>query len=148
MGYLLRSIWIKGNLSTMTSSRSLCQMYRIHKSTTTPYNPYREFPMQEVQLYIIWVIKDFKQGSKSQVGHNICHLWFLLTVYTMPHATTEFQPYELMLAIRLQYLVTHGFRLSQYQEGQPTGKASCLGQQLDTMVAANKHAIKSIQHTT
>ena len=39
-------------------------------------------------------------------------------------------------------------RLDQYQEGQPVGKAAWLGQQLDTLVSANKHAIKSIQKTT
>ena len=39
-------------------------------------------------------------------------------------------------------------RLYQYQEGQPVGKAAWLGQQLDTLVSANKRAIKSIQKTT
>ena len=39
-------------------------------------------------------------------------------------------------------------RLDQYQEGQLVGKAAWLGQQLDTLVSANKHAIKSIQKTT
>ena len=39
-------------------------------------------------------------------------------------------------------------RLNQYQEGQLVGKAAWLGQQLDTLVSANKHAIKSIQKTT
>ena len=38
--------------------------------------------------------------------------------------------------------------LDQYQEGQLVGKAAWLGQQLDTLVSANKCAIKSIQKTT
>ena len=38
--------------------------------------------------------------------------------------------------------------LDQYQDGQPVGKAAWLGQQLDTLVSANKRAIKSIQKTT
>ena len=42
----------------------------------------------------------------------------------------------------------HGSGWIKYQEGQPVGKAAWLGQQLDTLVSANKHAIKSIQKTT
>ena len=38
--------------------------------------------------------------------------------------------------------------LDQYQDGQLVGKAAWLGQQLDTLVSANKCAIKSIQKTT
>ena len=39
-------------------------------------------------------------------------------------------------------------RLDQYKEGPPVGKVAWLGQQLDTLVSVNKHAIKSIQKTT
>ena len=39
-------------------------------------------------------------------------------------------------------------RLDQYQDGQPIGKSAWLWQQLDTLVSANKHVMKSIQKTT
>ena len=62
--------------------------------------------------------------------------------------STGFQPYELMFGCKAPVPCDSWLRLDQYQEGQPIGKAAWLGQQLDTLVAANKQAIKSIQKST
>ena len=42
----------------------------------------------------------------------------------------------------------HGSEWTNIKKGQLVGKAAWLGQQLDTLVSANKHAFKSIQKTT
>ena len=65
-----------------------------------------------------------------------------------PHSTTGFQPYELMFGCKEPMPCDAWLRLDQYPEGQPVGKAAWLGQQVDTLVSANKHMIKSIQKTT
>ena len=65
-----------------------------------------------------------------------------------PHSTTGFRPYELMFGCKAPMPCDTWLGLDQYQEGQLVGKAAWLGQQLDTLVSANKHAIKSIQKTT
>ena len=60
-----------------------------------------------------------------------------------PHSTTGLQPYELMFGCKAPMPCDAWFRLDQL-----VGKAAWLGQQLDILVSANKHVIKSIQKTT
>ena len=141
--------WIHSDLGRSFDNEiisNLCKMYGIRQSTTTPYNPCRNSQCERFNWTLFGLLKSLNKEKKPNWPW---HLPSLVFVYNAtPHSTTGFQPYELMFGCKTPMPCDAWFGLDQYQEGQPVGKAAWLGQQLDILVSANKHAIKSIQKTT
>ena len=141
--------WIHSDLGRSFDNEiisNLCKMYGIRQSTNTLYNPHGNSHHEQFNQTLFGLLKSLHKEKKTNWPQ---HLPFLVFAYNAtPHSTTGFQPYELMFRRKAPMPCNTWLRLDQYQEGQPVGKAAWLGQQLDTLVSANKHAIKSIQKTT
>ena len=64
-----------------------------------------------------------------------------------PHASTGFQPYELMFGRKAPMPCDDWVGLAQYKSNSFKSKTVWLKQQLDAMMHANKQALKYIQKT-
>ena len=124
---------------------NLCKMYEIRQSTTTPYNPHGNSQCEQFNQTLFGLLKSLNREKKPNWPQHLPSLVFAYNA--TPHSTTGFQPYELMFGHKAPIPCDTWLRLHQYQEDQPVGKAAWLGQQLDTLVSANKCMIKSIQKT-
>ena len=72
----------------------LYAMYGVEQSTTMPYNPHGNAPMERLNHTLIGLFKSLPKEWKSNWP---LHLPSLVFVYNaMLHDTTGYQPYELM----------------------------------------------------
>ena len=73
----------------------------------------------------------------------------LVFVYNAtPHSTTGLHPYKLMFGHKAPMPCDNWLGLRHYEPGGFKSKTAWLGQQLDMLVSANKHALKLINKTT
>ena len=65
-----------------------------------------------------------------------------------PHSTAGFQPYELMFGCKAPMPCDNWLGLGHYKADGLKSKTAWLGQQLDSLVYANKQTLKLIHKTT
>ena len=123
----------------------LCHMYGVRQSTTTLYNPHGNSQCERFNRTLFGLMWSLDQEQKSNWP---IYLPSLVDAYnTTPHSTTGLQPYELMFGHRAPMLCDNWLGLGHYEPGGFKFKTAWLGQQLDTLVTANKHALKLINKT-
>ena len=92
----------------------LYAMYGVEQSTTTPYNPHGNAPMERLNHTLIGLLKSL---SKDQKSNWPLHLPSLVFAYNaMPHDTTGYQPYELMFGCRAPTICNAWLGLGNYND--------------------------------
>ena len=124
----------------------LCKMYGIRQSTTTPYNPHGNSQYEHFNgtLFGLMHSLDWEQKPNWPI-----YLPSLVYAYNAtPHSTTGFQPYKLMFGHKAPMPCDNWLGLRHYETDSLKSKTAWLSQQLNTLVSANKQALKLIHKTT
>ena len=121
----------------------LYAMYGIEQSTTTPYNPCGNAPMERLNHTLIGLLKSL---SKEQKSNWPLHLPSQVFAYNaMPHDTTGYQPYELMFGYKASTIYDAWLRLANYNDNLSQSKCAQVNQQHELILAANRQALKRIK---
>ena len=88
----------------------LYAMYKVEQSTTTPYNPRGNAPMERVNCTLIGLLKALPKEQKSNWP---LYLPLLVFAYNAtPYDTTGYQPYELMFGRKAPTMCNSWLRLA------------------------------------
>ena len=121
----------------------LCAMYRVEKSTTTPYNPHGNAPTERLNCTLIGLLKSLPKEQKSNWP---LHLPLLLFAYNaMPHDTTGYQPYELMFGHKAPTMCESWLGLGNYNDNFLQSKCMQVNQQHELILAVNRWALKRMK---
>ena len=84
----------------------LYAMYGVEQSTTMPYNPCGNAPMERLNHTLICLLKSLSKEQKSNLPLHLPSLVFAYnaTLYN----TTGYQPYELMFGYKAPTILMHG----------------------------------------
>ena len=124
----------------------LCHMYGVRQSTTTPYKPHGNSQCERFNRTLFGLMQSLGQEQKPNWP---IYLPSLVYAYNAtPHSTTGLQPYKLMFSHKAPMPCDNWLGLRHYELGGFKFKTAWLGQQLDALVNAYKHALKLINKTT
>ena len=124
----------------------LCKMYGIRQSTTMPYNPCGNSQCECFNHTLFGLMHSLDHEQKPNWP---IYLPSLVYAYNAtPHSTTGFQPYELMFGCKAPMPCDNWLGLRHYEADSLKSKTAWLGQQLNTLVSANKQALKLIHKKT
>ena len=124
----------------------LCHMYGVRQSTTTLYNPRGNSQCERFNRTLFGLMQSLDQEQKPNWPIYLPSLVYAYN--TTPHSTTGLQPYELMFGRKAPMPCDNWLGLRHYEPGGFKFKTAWLGQQLDALVNAHKHALKLINKTT
>ena len=121
----------------------LYAMYGVEQSTTMPYNPCGNAPMERLNHTLIGLLKSL---SKEQKNNWPLHLPSLVFAYNaMPHDTTGYQPYELMFGHKTPTICDACLGLANYNDNFLQSKCPWVNQQHELILAANRWPLKRIK---
>ena len=103
--------------------------------------------MQTVQSYFVWPYENF--NWEEQKPNWPVYLPSLVYAYnSTPHASTGFQPYEIMFGHKDPMPCDDWLGLAHYKSDSFKSRTVWLNQQLSAMMHANKQALKLISKST
>ena len=121
----------------------LYAMYRVEQSTTMPYNPCGNAPIERLNHTLIGLLKSLPKEQKSNWP---LHLPLLVFAYNAtPHDTTGYQPYELMIGHKAPTLCDSWLGLANYNDNFLQSKCTWMNQQHELILAANRWALKTMK---
>ena len=121
----------------------LYAMYGVEQSTTMPYNPHGNAPMERLNHTLIGLLKSLPKEQKSNWP---LHLPVLVFAYNAtPHDTTGYQPYELMFGHKAPTMCNSWLRLANYNDNFLHSKCTWVNQQHELLLAANRRALKRMK---
>ena len=119
-----------------------CKIYDVKQSTTTPYNPCRNSPCEQLNHTLQNLLKTL---PKDQKPNWPAHLGALVFAYNAtPHSMTGYQPYQLMFGHKAQTPCNNWLGLYQYNCSESVSKDSWIQQQYEFIWATNKRVLRSI----
>ena len=125
---------------------SLCKMYGIRQSTTTPYNPCGNSQCERFNRTLFRLMRSLDQVQKPNWPNYLSALVF--SYNATPHSTTGYQPYELMFGHKAPMPCDNWLSLSNYKTAEFKTKTAWLNEQLNALLHANKQALKGIHKST
>ena len=120
----------------------LCKMYGIHQSTTMPYNPHGNAICEWFNHTLFGLMRTLTEEQKPNWPTYVPSLVYAYN--STPHASTGFQPYELMFGCKAPMPCDDWLGLAHYKSNSFKSKTVWLNQQLSAMMHANKQALKYI----
>ena len=124
----------------------LCKMYGIHQSTTTLYNPHGNPLCEQFNHTLFGLMRTLTEEQKPNWPVYLPSLVYAYN--STPHASTGFQPYELMFGHKAPMPSNDWLGLAHYKPDSFKSKTVWLNQQLSAMMHANKQALKFINKST
>jgi transposase InsO family protein len=118
--------------------RSLCQMYGVEASTTTPYNPRGNSQCERFNRTLHDLLRVLDPKKKGQWPKYVGAQVFAYNA--TPHATTKRQPYELMFGRKAQLPCDRWLGLYLYDTEKPVSKCRWLNENLEALQSARFHA--------
>ena len=109
---------------------SLCKMYGIRQSTTTPYNPHGNSQCKWFNRTLFSLMKSLDQEQKPNWLTYLPSLVF--TYNATPHSTTGYQPYELMFGGNAPTPCDNWLGLGNYKPASFKSKTAWLNEQLNS----------------
>ena len=104
----------KGHSFDNENMSHLYAIYRVEQSTTTPYNPCGNAPMERLNHTLIGLLKSLPKEQKSNWP---LHLPTLVFAYNAtPHDTTGYQPYDLMFGCKAPTICNAWLGLGNYND--------------------------------
>ena len=125
---------------------SLCKMYGIRQSTTTPYNPRRNSQCERFNRTLFGLMRSLDKVQKPYWPNYLSALVF--SYNATPHSMTGYQPYELMFGRKAPTPCDNWLGLGNYKSAEFKTKTGWLNEQLNALLHANKQALKGIQKST
>ena len=125
---------------------SLCKMYGIRQSTTMPYNPCSNSQCERFNRTLFGLMRSLDQGQKPNWPNYLPSLVFAYNA--TPHSMTGYQPYELMFGCKAPTPCDNWLGLRNYKPADFKSKTAWLNEQLNTLLYANKQALKGIHKST
>ena len=120
-------------------------MHSIRQFTTTPYNPCGNLQCKCFNRTLFSLMHSLDQEQKPNWP---IYLPSLVYAYSAtPYSTTGFQLYELMFGHKPPMPCDNWLGFGNNEADGPKSKTPWLGQQLNTLVSANKQAVKLIHKT-
>ena len=120
----------------------LCKMYGIWQSTTTPYNPCGNAICERFNRTLFGLMRTLTEEQKPNWPVYLPSLVYAYN--STPHASTGFQPHEIMFRHKAPMPCDDWLGLAHYKSDSFKSKAVWLSQQLSAMMHANKQALKLI----
>ena len=122
---------------------SICHMYGIKRSMTTPYNPRGNSQCERFNRTLHNLLKTL---AKEEKGNWPKYLPSLIFAYNAtPHSSTGLQPYQLMFGRKAQTPCDSWLGLSKYEEDKPISKFAWVQEQKEYLLSANKRAQRGIK---
>ena len=121
----------------------LYAMYGVDQSTTMPYNPHGNAPMERLNCTLIGLLKSLPKEQKSNWPLHLSSLVFAYNA--MPHDTTGYQLYELMFGHKAPTMCDSWLRLANYNDNFLQSKCTWVNQQHELILAANRWALKRMK---
>ena len=125
---------------------SLCKMYGIRHSTTTPYNPRSNSQCEWFNRTLFGLMRSLDKVQKPNWPNYLSALVF--SYNATPHSTTGYQPYDLMFGCKAPTPCDNWLGLGNYKTAEFKTKTGWLIEQLNALLHVNKQALKGIQKTT
>ena len=125
--------------------KALCRMYGVEQTFTSPYNPPGNAFCERFNCPLFGLLKTLKAEEK---GDWPTHLPALVFAYnTTPHASTSYQPYQLMFGCRAPAPCNNWLGLCAYNDNKSVTRIDWVDQQLEQLINVNKHAQKNVKAT-
>ena len=141
LGFLPESIVIKADPLTMRSFPTFARCMCVKQSTTTPYNPHGNTQCEQFNHTLFGLMQTLNSEQKPNWPVYLPSLVYAYN--TTPHASTGFQPHELMFGHKASLPCDNWLGLENYKPDSFKSKTVWLNQQLNAMLHANKKALKS-----
>ena len=125
--------------------KALCKMYGIEQSFTSPYNPRGNAFCERFNRTLFGLLKTLKSEEKADWPSHLPALVFAYNA--TPHASTSYQPYQLMFGRRAPAPCDNWLGLRAYNDDKSITRIDWVDQQLEQLLHANKRAQKNIKAT-
>ena len=125
--------------------KALCKMYGLEQSFTSPYNPRGNAFCKRFNRTLFGLLKTLKSEEKADWPSHLPALVF--TYNATPHASTGYQPYQLMFGCRAPAPCDNWLGLRAYNDDKSITHIDWVDQQLEQLLHANKRAQKNIKAT-
>ena len=125
--------------------KALCKMYGVEQSFTSPYNPRGNAFCKRFNRTLFGLLKTLKSEEKADWPSHLPALVFAYNA--TPHASTGYQPYQLMFGRRAPAPCDNWLGLRAYNDDKSITRIDWVDQQLEQLLHANKRAQKNIKAT-
>ena len=125
--------------------KALCKMYGVEQSFTSPYNPRGNAFCERFNRTLFGLLKTLKSEEKADWPSHLPALVFAYNA--TPHASTGYQPYQLMFGRRAPAPCDNWLGLRAYNDDESITRIDWVDQQLEQLLHANKRAQKNIKAT-
>ena len=125
--------------------KALCKMYGVEQSFTSPYNPRGNAFCECFNRTLFGLLKTLKSEEKADWPSYLPALVFAYNA--TPHASTGYQPYQLMFGRRAPAPCDNWLGLRAYNDDKSITRIDWVDQQLEQLLHANKRAQKNIKAT-
>ena len=125
--------------------KALCKMYGVEQSFTSPYNPRGNAFCERFNRTLFGLLKTLKSEEKADWPSHLPALVFAYNA--TPHASTGYQPYQLMFGRRAPAPCDNWLGLRAYNNDKSITRIDWVDQQLEQLLHANKRAQKNIKAT-
>ena len=125
--------------------KALCKMYGVEQSFTSPYNPPGNAFCERFNRTLFGLLKTLKSEEKADWPSYLLALVFAYNA--TPHASTGYQPYQLMFGCRAPAPCDNWLGLRAYNDDKSITRIDWVDQQLEQLLHANKRAQKNIKAT-
>ena len=125
--------------------KALCKMYGVEQSFTSPYNPRGNAFCERFNRTLFGLLKTLKSEEKADWPSHLPALVFAYNA--TPHASTGYQPYQLMFGRRAPAPCDNWLGLRAYNDDKSITHIDWVDQQLEQLLHANKRAQKNIKAT-
>ena len=125
--------------------KALCKMYGVEQSFTSPYNLRGNAFCERFNRTLFGLLKTLKSEEKADWPSHLPALVF--TYNATPHASTGYQPYQLMFGRRAPAPCDNWLGLRTYNDDKSITRIDWVDQQLEQLLHANKRAQKNIKAT-
>ena len=125
--------------------KALCKMYGIEQSFTSPYNPHGNAFCERFNRTLFGLLKTLKTEEKADWPSHFPALVFAYNATS--HASTGYQPYQLMFGHRALAQCNNWLGLHAYNNDKSINCIDWVDQQLEKLLHANKCMQKNIKAT-
>ena len=119
----------------------LYRMYGVEQSFTSLYNPHGNAFCERFNRMLFGLLKTLKAEEKADWPSHLPALVFAYN--TMPHASTSYQPYQLMFGRHAPALCDNWLNLCEYNDDKSINRIDWVDQQLEQLLQANKRTQKN-----
>ena len=120
-------------------------MYGVEQSLTSPYKPHGNAFCEQFNQALFSLLKTLKAEEKANWPSHLPTLVFAYNA--TPHASTGYQPYQLMFGQHAQAPCDNWLGLHEYNDDKSITQIDWVDQQLEQLVQANKCTQKNIKAT-